>query len=185
MARVVRKERVNATTAIAFFVQGEPKAQPRPRAFAMNMGKDDQGKDKYQARMYDAGTAEGWKSCVATAAKEFIPTEPLSVPLRVTLVFYMPRPKSHFRTNGTLKDSAPIWFTSKPDTDNLSKAVLDALTILGMWRDDSLVVKSTVVKAYCGKRTGCDVCIEAMDATEHVGIESWEMKGDSVVANLL
>lgn len=148
----------------------------------MKMGKDEKGNQKYQARMYDAGTAEGWKSCVAGAAKQFIPMEPLSVPLRVTLVFYMPRPKSHFRTNGELKESAPIWFTRKPDCDNLTKAVLDALTIIGMWVDDSLVVKQTAVKAYCGKRTGCDVIIERIEETDHVGIEHW---GDSTVANLL
>lgn len=173
---------MNSTTAIAFFVQGEPKGQPRPRAFAMKMGKDAMGNQKYQARMYDAGTAEGWKSCVAAAAKEFIPPQPLAVPLRVTLVFYMPRPKSHFRTNGALKYNAPIWFTGKPDSDNLAKAVLDALTILGMWVDDSLVVKLTAVKAYCGKRTGCDAIIERIDDCDHVDIEKW---GSSVVANLL
>ena len=151
----------------------------------MKMGKDEHGQQKYQARMYDAGTAEGWKASVASAAKDFIPMEPLIIPLRVTLVFYMPRPKAHFKTNGLLKDSAPIWFTGKPDCDNLMKAVLDALTVIGMWRDDSLVVKTTVVKAYMGKRSGCDVCIEAISDVDHVSIESWSMKGDSVVANLL
>ena len=69
--------------------------------------------------MYDAGTAEGWKSCVAQAAKDFVPAVPLDIPLRLTLVFYIGRPKSHRRTNGELKPNAPTWLTGKPDADNL------------------------------------------------------------------
>ncbi len=160
---------------ISFRVTGVPKGQPRPRAFAMKFG------DKYQARMYDAGTAEGWKSCVAAAAKEFLPGAPLEAALRLTLVFYLPRPKNHYRANATLKDWAPIWFTGKPDADNLAKAVMDALTTLGMWKDDSQVAKLTSVKAYATDKPGCDVTIEEM-GMDSVDQKTWQ---DSVVANLL
>lgn len=44
---------------ITFFIHGDPKPQPRPRAFARRMGA------KFVARVYDAGTAEGWKSQIA------------------------------------------------------------------------------------------------------------------------
>jgi len=44
---------------IHFFVSGDPKAQPRIRAFAING----------HARVYDPGTAEGWKSLIAVAAR--------------------------------------------------------------------------------------------------------------------
>lgn len=162
-------------TPISFFVPGQPKGQPRPRAFAMKFG------NKYQARMYDAGTAEGWKSSVAGAAKEFLPATPVEIPLRLTLVFYMPRPKSHLNSKGNLKESAPVWFAGKPDSDNLAKAVMDALTILGMWKDDSQVVKLTSMKAYANERSGCDVVIEDMDI-ERVDQKHWK---SSVVANLL
>ena len=37
---------------IEFFVEGDPKPQPRPRAFARKIG------NKFMARVYDAGTAE-------------------------------------------------------------------------------------------------------------------------------
>jgi len=48
---------------ITFFVPGEPKGQPRPRAFARKMG------DKFVARVFDAATAEGWKGAIAAVAQ--------------------------------------------------------------------------------------------------------------------
>jgi hypothetical protein len=42
-------------TPISIFVHGEPKGQPRPRAFARGG----------MVRMYDPATAEGWKSAIA------------------------------------------------------------------------------------------------------------------------
>jgi len=65
--------------------------------------------------------------------------------------FRVRRPKSHYRTgrfSRELKASAPEHHTSKPDTDNLSKAVLDCLTELGMWRDDCQVVREMTTKRY-------------------------------------
>lgn len=123
-------------------VYGTPKPQPRPRAFARKFGK------KWQARVYDASTAEGWKAQIAEAAKPFLTAAPLSGPLRVDCEFYMPRPKYHFRKDGTLKPKAPRWRSIKPDRDNLDKAVLDCLTQLGMWQDDGQVCDGRVPKLY-------------------------------------
>jgi Holliday junction resolvase RusA-like endonuclease len=131
---------------ISFDVYGIPKAQPRPRAFARKMG------NKYVARVFEAGTAEEWKSLIAAAAKPHTPPTPILGPVCVDLTFFFPRPKSHFRTGknaGALRDDAPLWHTGKPDRDNLEKAVLDALTQLGgFWRDDSQVCDGRVVKYY-------------------------------------
>jgi crossover junction endodeoxyribonuclease RusA len=138
---------------IVFRVDGIPKAQPRPRAFSRGG----------HARVYDAGTAEGWKSQIAIAAKPFIPSEPLTMPLRVNLTFYMPRPKSHYRTGkhaGELRPDAPVWHTGKPDRDNLDKAVMDALTTLRMWGDDGQVCDGRIRKLYdTGEGPGCLVTI--------------------------
>ena len=138
-------------TSIFFAVQGEPKAQPRPRAFARKMG------SAWVARVYDAATAEGWKSLIALAARPHRPRAPIVGPVRVDLCFYFARPKSHFRTgklSGVLRDDAPKFHTQKPDRDNLEKAVLDALTqVGGFWKDDSQVCAGSVSKRYgipCG-----------------------------------
>lgn len=125
---------------ISFWVPGEPKGQPRPRAFARKMG------DKFVARVYDAGTAEGWKSQIAIAAKPHL--KQLEGALRLNLIFYFPRPKSHLRTNGQRKETAPRSHVTKPDCDNLAKAVMDALSTLGAWHDDRQVTALSVQKHY-------------------------------------
>jgi Holliday junction resolvase RusA-like endonuclease len=130
---------------IEFFAAGEPKGQPRPRAFARKFG------DKWSARVFDSGTAEGWKGLVAMAAKPFLPAQPIDRPLALSLHFYFPRPKYHYgRKQGKtyLKPDAPRYHTAKPDFDNTAKAVADALTQCGLWRDDALIVRCTVHKLY-------------------------------------
>ena len=136
---------------IRFTVDGIPKGQPRPRAFAFN------GK----ARVYDAGTAEGWKSLVALSAKPHLPTQPIEGPILLDIEFFMPRPKSHFRKAG-LKPDAPQFHTGKPDADNLVKAVMDVLTQLGVWRDDAQVGTLRVRKGFAD-RPGCAVMIAELD----------------------
>lgn len=119
---------------------GTPKGQPRPRAFVRGN----------RAAVYDPGTAEGWKSAIAVACAE-LEGEMIESPLSVDLTFFMPRPKSHFKKSGQLKDSAPTYlFDKKPDADNLAKAVLDALTAIRVWKDDDQVCELTVRKYYEG-----------------------------------
>ena len=131
---------------IEFFVEGTPKAQPRPRAFARRFANG-----KVMARVYDPGTAEGWKSEIALAARKHIPKAPIIGPIKLTLVFTFARPTSHFGTGknaSNLKPSAPEWHTSKPDLDNLNKSTQDCLTALQMWRDDSQVVEASAKKRW-------------------------------------
>lgn len=132
-----------------FQVRGLPKGQPRPRAFVRG------GK----ARVHDPSTAEGWKSAVVAAGAEHRPTSPIEGPIVVELEFFMPRPARLLRK----KDPAEaIPHTAKPDIDNLTKAVLDALTHDGWWRDDSQVIKLEVSKYYAPKdeHAGASVYIE-------------------------
>jgi Holliday junction resolvase RusA-like endonuclease len=118
--------------------------------------------NKYVARVFEAGTAEEWKSLIAAAAKPHTPPTPILGPVSVDLTFFFPRPKSHFlagKNAAFLRDDAPKWHTAKPDRDNLEKAVLDALTQLGgFWRDDSQVCDGRVMKHY-GRQPGVMVCI--------------------------
>ena len=82
---------------------------------------------------------------------------------------YMPRPKSHYRTGkhtGELKLSAPTFHTGKPHRDNLDKAVLDALTTLRFWIDDSQVCSGRIVKPYeSGQGPGCQIQITQLEAS--------------------
>lgn len=126
----------------SFWVSGIPKAQPRPRAFARKFG------DKFQARVYDAGTAEGWKGCIALAARQHMPPAPLDVPLRLDVDFYFPRPKCLMRKKDP---EGVIRHVQKPDRDNLDKAVADAMTAIGFWRDDCLICEGEIRKFFVSK----------------------------------
>lgn len=150
---------------VQFFVSGDPKPQPRPRAFARRFG------EKYQARVYNPATAEGWKNQIAEAARHFIPFKlPLfDGPVSVGIEFVFRRPKAHFRSNGMLKPGVPHWFSRKPDRDNLEKAVLDALTVLGFWGDDGQVCAGPVSKRYArlGELPGAHVTIAPIHQGAH------------------
>lgn len=85
------------------------------------------------------------------------PKTPMEVPLRVDLLFFFRRPKSHFNKKGLKKD-APKFHTKKPDIDNLIKFVLDALNKV-FWKDDSQVVFVCAEKLY-NDREGIRILIE-------------------------
>ena len=147
---------------ITFFVAGTPIAQPRVRACI-------RGK---HAGVYDPGTANEWKNQVMSAGttaayrpEHGTKCEIITGPVGLTLHFYLPRPKHHFRSNGELKQTAPWWHTSKPDLDNLEKAVKDAITQIGViWADDSQVCMSQKTKIYATneKPVGVRVTIEKL-----------------------
>jgi Holliday junction resolvase RusA-like endonuclease len=108
--------------------------------------------------MYNPGTAEAWKHAVAVAAHQFRPNEPLKVPLRVDICWYLPRPKRLCRKGDP---DGPIPAPVKPDKDNLEKSTLDALTMAGMWTDDALVCWGETSKWYHpkGGRPGAVISI--------------------------
>lgn len=122
---------------VSFFAAGIPKGQPRPRAFSRGG----------HARVFDPGTAEAWKSAIASVAAEHRGAFPAG-PIKVAIRYAFPRPKAHRRKDGSLKAGIAVYHTGKPDADNAAKAVLDALTTLGVWSDDAQVAQLWVSKRY-------------------------------------
>lgn len=146
------------SNGISFFVTGEPRGQPRPRAFVF----------RGQARIYNPAQAESWKTCISAAAQPHIPTQPFTGPICLELTFYFPRPKSHFGTGKNalhLKPNAPTWHTQKPDRDNAEKAVMDAMTLLGFWTDDCQVCSGEPKKIWCppGMKPGCQITLVPLE----------------------
>ena len=148
-------------STLTFQVHGQPKGQPRPRAFARKMG------SIHVARFYDSDVADAWKSAVMLAimqaAKVGNGWHFTSEAVSVSITFAMPRPKSHSGAK-ELKPSAPVAHVGKPDVDNLAKLILDQLTRSGnVWRDDSQVVSLTVHKFWAtGAEQGCSVSISTL-----------------------
>lgn len=76
---------------------------------------------------------------------------PLDGPLHLKARFIFARPVSHYgtgRNTGQLKPSAPLWKTTAPDLDKLLRAVDDALTQAGAWRDDARLVAVNSTKMW-------------------------------------
>lgn len=127
---------------LQFTVRGIPKAQPRPKATIR--------KGAEHASVYDPGTADGWKLCIRAAYYE-LKAKRIEGPVRLILDFCFSRPKSHYgsgKNAGKLKPGVSNWVTTKPDLDNLEKAVKDALTDAGAWRDDAQVCHVEKRKIY-------------------------------------
>ena len=85
---------------------------------------------------------KGWQQLVAEAANRAIGETPRALhtgPVRLVVMFYLPRPKSlPRRATDHLK---------KPDLDKLVRSVKDALTQV-IWQDDSQVVQIEASKTY-------------------------------------
>ena len=139
-------------------IHGCPKAQPRPRAFF--------NKHTGRAQLAEKGTAEEWKSAIARAVLDCPskPVDPYEGSVVVITRFRMPRPKAHFNKGG-LTPRAPRQdeHTKRPDTDNLEKAVLDCLSDLKVWRDDSQVGLLLSHKRWTTRTPGASILIVTME----------------------
>jgi crossover junction endodeoxyribonuclease RusA len=95
-----------------------------------------------------------WREAVKAAARAGDPERaiaPFSGPVYLSVAFFFARPKSHFGTGKKaemLKASAPARKASKPDLDKLIRSTCDALTDVGVWRDDCQVVQVAASKIY-------------------------------------
>lgn len=136
---------------IDFFIAGIPKAQPRVKAFVRGG----------HAGVYTPDSAESWKQAVRQQAVANAPESVVAQPIRVELDFFLPRPKAHYKRDGSLKVDRAIWHTNKPDLDNLIKAVTDAITdTQRIWADDRLIYQISATKSYALNASGCSVRID-------------------------
>jgi Holliday junction resolvase RusA-like endonuclease len=114
---------------IYFFVPGKPIAQGRPR-FAK--------RGKF-VTTYDPATSRDYKSWVRSCALDHmaemsIPMFPRGVPLRMVLTVGLEKPKSVKKTV-----SLPV---TKPDLDNFTKGICDALESICYAADQQIVCMS-------------------------------------------
>ena len=127
---------------ISFIIKGKPKALKRHRSTRKGIMYDPSKKDKQEIWMQIAKNK---------------PKQPLKGQIYLKLIFYMPRPKNHYRT-GKYKHLLKDRFIdvehhiAKPDIDNLIKMIAD--TIQGKRRiiyDDSQICRLQAEKLYSKK----------------------------------
>lgn len=132
-------------TVIRFRVYGFPVAQGRPKAFIP--------KGWTRPKVYDPAESKDWKRTVTAQALEYKPPTPLDGPLRVWLTFVMLRPKSI----PAKKRPHPV---VKPDVENLSKAICDAIRGV-IYVDDSQIIELHLRKEY-GEQPGVAIEVGGM-----------------------
>ena len=142
------------TRPIVITVPGRPAPQGSKRAFAVR-GKGGVPTGRVAVIESSHDRVKSWRAAVIDAVTGLgDPGWPLEGPLKLGLVFALPRPKGHYRTGknaSQLRDSAPRFPAGMPDLSKLLRATEDALTDAGVWRDDSQVVAySRLEKVYAG-----------------------------------
>lgn len=150
---------------LTFTADGVPAPQGSKNTTAQ---KDRAGAYTGKVSVYESSAKlKPWRQVVVNAARAADPGPPTEGPLILNIVFRLPRPKDHFGTGrnaGKLKPSAPEWPTKKPDVDKLERAILDALTIAKVYRDDSQVVVVNSAKVFADERPpGVMVSLETFD----------------------
>lgn len=79
----------------------------------------------------------GWREAVRAAVRQNA-SERMEGAIYAYIVFILPRPKSSIRPRPCVR----------PDTDKLSRAILDACTDAGVWFDDGQVTELHAFKHY-------------------------------------
>ena len=122
---------------ISFTIPGKPIPLKRHRPSARGGYYDPSSKDKKQTWLQIA---------------RYKPKHPFAGDIRIFMAFYMPRPKSHYRTgkySHLLKESCKdiINHSVTPDLDNLIKYISDVMN-KGFYKDDSQICSIQAEKKY-------------------------------------
>lgn len=118
-----------------FWIETIPQGQRRPRFARIGQG----------VRTYDDSKSVSYKDDI----RQQILSKPHSLmtgPVSMILEFRMVRPKAHYGKHG-LKPNRPFYCTTKPDLDNLVKAVKDAMKGV-ILLDDNIVCELKANKTY-------------------------------------
>lgn len=126
------------TTVIRFFVPGKPQGKGRPRA----------AKRGKFVRMYTPEATVNYESTVRLFASQAMAGRPpMTGPMMVVMSIMLPIPASWSKRKRAQAIAGQVLPTTKPDTDNVIKAVYDAINGV-VWVDDVQVVDEHTTKRY-------------------------------------
>lgn len=132
---------------ITFRVYGIPQTKGSTKAF-MRPGM------RFPVVTNDNTKNKNWAATVSAEAMRVRPTALLLGPLKLDLVFHLPKPKY-------LPKRRISWPTKKPDLSKTTRSVEDALTGI-IWRDDAQIVQSTQAKIYSDS-PGVEITVAPME----------------------
>jgi Holliday junction resolvase RusA-like endonuclease len=122
---------------LTFHIPAVPVGQPRHR-FQKATGR---------AYLPDSNPVHVFKALVALNVKAQYSGPLLTGPLGVAIECVFPRPKSRTTKRGP---NPRYEHTSRPDADNIAKAVLDSLNCI-LWHDDAAVYRLVVEKSVAAR----------------------------------
>lgn len=125
-------------TSIVFIVPGQPQGKARPRV----------GKVGGHARMFTPQKTVAYEGLIAHAAQQAMQGRALITgAVSVVMDVRCQVPESWSKTKKAQALIGGVYPTTKPDIDNVEKAVFDGLNGVA-WRDDVQVVKVSKSKRY-------------------------------------
>jgi len=104
--------------------------------------------------VYNPDSADAWKEEIKASFLS-IRRQTIDQPVCLRVSFFMPAPKSM-----KINADQNVPHGKKPDLDNLLKAVMDAMSNVGVWEDDALVYAVESSKWYTRKKTGAQIIVE-------------------------
>lgn len=107
-----------------------------------------------RVRFFTKAKVRESESFLAALLSMHVPDVPFSTPVSLTARWTFPWRKSERK--GVVRAGVPVPHTSRPDLDNLEKNLLDVLTRLNFWTDDSLVADKRTSKCW-GPKPGIDI----------------------------
>lgn len=102
--------------------------------------------------IYDSPELAEVKAKLSAYLSKHIPEQPFTSAVQLVVKWCFPVSGKH--TDGEYK-------ITKPDTDNLQKALKDIMTKLGYWKDDALVA-SEIVEKFWAEHPGIWICIREL-----------------------
>lgn len=105
---------------------------------------------------YDPPELTAAKAKLESHLAGHIPNRKFEGPIQLVVKWCFPLTGNH--ENGE-------WKTTKPDTDNLQKALKDVMTKLGFWKDDALVA-SEITQKFWATLPGIWIQIEELEESK-------------------
>ena len=147
---------------LVFNVNGTPAPQGSKTARAIYKGRGAAREFTGRVAQQEASKkVKPWRKAVADAATDAIKAvmtfddwQPYAGPVHVTIDVRIQRPKHHYRTGRfahLLRDNAPDFVITTPDTDKVCRATFDALTEANVIVDDRIIAGLSASKVYCDR----------------------------------
>lgn len=115
---------------------------------------------KYYPQFYEKPEVRAANSKLAWQLMDFKPAEPITGPIELMIVWAFSVGKRPKRLINTFRET-------RPDLDNLNKSIMDILTRLKFWNDDSQVAKLLLMKRWVQDQdAGIHITINPINAEQ-------------------